>query len=111
MWNVINQKFDKDGIPIDIMKKIQIHYEVELEDKDYSSYFTSIKNIPIELYNKCLVKYNQRDYLSDSVKRVPPMLYTFPGSGNTWCRLLVERATGILTGSVYNDADLVSTLP
>jgi hypothetical protein len=26
------------------------------------------------------------------------MLYTFPGSGNSWCRLLVEYATGIYSG-------------
>ncbi|XP_070580524.1 sialate:O-sulfotransferase 2-like [Ptychodera flava] len=33
-------------------------------------------------------------------------LASFPGSGNTWIRHLLERATGIFTGSVYNDRDL-----
>lgn len=42
---------------------------------------------------------------------VPPMLYTFPGSGNTWCRLLIEYSTGYYTGSVYNDRTLKKTLP
>ncbi|XP_038059640.1 WSC domain-containing protein 2-like [Patiria miniata] len=31
---------------------------------------------------------------------------SFPGSGNTWVRYLIERATGIYTGSFYNDGDL-----
>jgi hypothetical protein len=39
------------------------------------------------------------------------MLYTFPGSGNTWGRLLIERATGVYTGSVYNDKTLLDALP
>jgi len=39
------------------------------------------------------------------------MLYTFPGSGNTWSRLLIEYSTGILTGSVYNDRSLLEELP
>ncbi len=39
------------------------------------------------------------------------MLYTFPGSGNTWGRLLIEYATGVYTGSVYNDPKLLGPLP
>ena len=39
-------------------------------------------------------------------QRRPPILWTFPGSGNTWCRMLLEQATGWLTGSVYNDPSL-----
>ncbi|XP_047739209.1 WSC domain-containing protein 2-like [Hyalella azteca] len=38
---------------------------------------------------------------------VPPRaLASFPGSGNTWARYLVEGATGIHTGSVYLDEEL-----
>ncbi|CAH1230722.1 WSCD2 [Branchiostoma lanceolatum] len=33
-------------------------------------------------------------------------LVSFPGSGNTWVRHLIEKATGIYTGSFYNDGDL-----
>lgn len=33
-------------------------------------------------------------------------LASFPGSGNTWIRGLVERLTGVFTGSFYNDKDL-----
>lgn len=34
------------------------------------------------------------------------LLISFPGSGNTWVRYLIERATGIYTGSVGNDPTL-----
>ncbi|KAG8194097.1 hypothetical protein JTE90_003040 [Oedothorax gibbosus] len=43
------------------------------------------------------------------LKRTPgPLvaLASFPGSGNTWIRFLVQQATGILTGSVYRDYSL-----
>ena len=33
-------------------------------------------------------------------------LISFPGSGNTWIRFLIESATGIYTGSAYNDSAL-----
>ena len=35
------------------------------------------------------------------------MLYTFPGSGNTWCRLLVEYGTGIFSGEIRSDNYIV----
>ncbi|CAK8690671.1 unnamed protein product [Clavelina lepadiformis] len=44
-----------------------------------------------------------------SIRLLPPgnykkaVLATFPGSGNTWTRYLLERATGVYTGSVYGD--------
>ena len=31
------------------------------------------------------------------------MLTSFPGSGNTWLRLILEELTGIYTGSIYCD--------
>ncbi|KAL7644116.1 UNVERIFIED_CONTAM: hypothetical protein RMT77_004939 [Armadillidium vulgare] len=37
-----------------------------------------------------------------------PLVYlvSFPRSGNTWVRYLLEGATGIFTGTIYNDTDL-----
>ena len=60
---------------------------------------------------QCRAKYGTRTYLPQDKRRLPPMLYTYPGSGNTWSRLLIEYATGILTGSVYNDGSLREALP
>lgn len=33
-------------------------------------------------------------------------LVSYPGSGNTWLRYLLQQATGILTGSIYMDYGL-----
>ena len=33
-------------------------------------------------------------------------LVSCPGSGNTWLRLALEEATGVFTGSLYNDKSL-----
>lgn len=38
------------------------------------------------------------------------LLASFPGSGNTWTRYLLEQYSGILTGSVYYDVKLFSEL-
>lgn len=39
------------------------------------------------------------------------ILASFPGSGNTWTRLMVEYASGLLTGSIYDDDQLKASLP
>ncbi|XP_063695532.1 WSCD family member AAEL009094 [Culicoides brevitarsis] len=36
-------------------------------------------------------------------------LVSFPGSGNTWLRYLLQQSTGILTGSVYKDYGLLKS--
>lgn len=44
-----------------------------------------------------------------SDKRLPMVaLVSFPSSGNSWLRFLVEGATGIFSGSVYKDARMSS---
>ncbi|XP_050314335.1 WSCD family member CG9164 isoform X2 [Anthonomus grandis grandis] len=40
-------------------------------------------------------------------KRKPVALVSFPGSGNTWLRYLLQQATGFYTGSVYKDYGLL----
>ena len=40
------------------------------------------------------------------VSRLPVGLVSVPGSGNTWVRGLLEKATGICTGSIYCDHPL-----
>ena len=38
-------------------------------------------------------------------------LASYPGSGSTLSRLLIEQATGVLTGSVYKDTTLLNGRP
>eukprot|EP01041_Mallomonas_annulata_P013498 gene13498-28628_t len=60
----------------------------------------------------CQTKYaHSTTYLPISATAIPPLLYSFPGSGNTWCRVLLDYATGIFSGSVYHDIDLMDALP
>ena len=44
-------------------------------------------------------------------RKHPVALASFPGSGNTWMRFLIEQGTRVYTGSVYKDAALNSTYP
>lgn len=57
-------------------------------------------------------QYQKVDFFSASeqAKRIPSLLYTFPGSGNTWLELLISHATGIHTGSVYPDKRLIQSI-
>ena len=38
-------------------------------------------------------------------------LASFPGSGNTWVRHLLQRGSGVATGSKYHDTSLMSEFP
>lgn len=62
------------------------------------------------LRHYCSKRYGHRKYLFRR-KEVPPVLWTFPGSGNTWTRLVIEFATSKYTGSVYDDRSLRAALP
>jgi len=45
-------------------------------------------------------------------KRVPPLLLaSFPGSGNTWIRHVIQEATRVWTGSMYRDDSLLERFP
>ena len=67
-------------------------------------------------YNKCLRKirhYTNTTTISnsgcrfiDGKKRGAVALASFPGSGNTWIRVLLERATGVCTGAYCCDISL-----
>ena len=36
----------------------------------------------------------------------PPFLVSFPGSGNTWLRHLIQQGTRVYSGSTYKDVSL-----
>ena len=62
-------------------------------------------------YDECRSLYGKRKYIVAEKMRVPPMLFTFPGSGTTYTQLLVEYATGVYTGSIYDEDELYSAMP
>lgn len=46
---------------------------------------------------------------NEAVVKPIAALASFPGSGNTWLRYMLQQATGILTGSVYKDYGLLKS--
>ena len=61
----------------------------------------------------CVRRFGYRRFLNRSQRsrHFPPLLWTFPGAGNTWIRMLLDFATGIYTGSIYGDPSLLPLLP
>lgn len=55
----------------------------------------------LEWKKVCSAKYSRRSFFPVAEARLPPMLYTFPGSGNTWCRLLIDYGLGIYSGVYF----------
>ncbi|CAG9804579.1 unnamed protein product [Chironomus riparius] len=51
---------------------------------------------------------SDKNEFSDNENKVIA-LASFPGSGNTWLRYLLQQATGIYTGSVYKDYGLLKS--
>ena len=45
-------------------------------------------------------------FLPSNVDVKPAVLASFPGSGNTWLRHLLQQASGIYTGSEYSNPHL-----
>ncbi|XP_070573647.1 sialate:O-sulfotransferase 1-like [Ptychodera flava] len=66
------------------------------------------ENDPSGLDNKQRRYVNCDVYFADSSSRPLVALASFPGSGNTWLRYLLERYIGIYTGSFYTDGDLAN---
>ena len=60
----------------------------------------------ISLAERYCTSYEQMRFLSPSESRQKVALASYPGSGNTWARLLLEELTGVYTGSMYTDGML-----
>lgn len=60
----------------------------------------------LKLDSSSTISDNKNEF-NDSEKAIA--LASFPGSGNTWLRYLLQQATGIYTGSVYKDYGLLKS--
>ena len=62
---------------------------------------------------QCMRRHGYRRFWkkAERARYLPPLLWTFPGAGNTWLRMLLDFATGVYTGSVYGDMSLLPLLP
>lgn len=62
---------------------------------------------------ECIRRHGYRRFWNKQqrARHLPPLLWTFPGAGNTWIRGLLDFSTGIYTGSIYGDPSLLPLLP
>jgi hypothetical protein len=90
--DIQNKSNDNNIIKSDEMMKFPAHF------KDIYPELNLKSNISLS-WKECMRLYGERNYLDDSQKRLPPMLYTFPGSGNTWTRLVTH--TYIIYNYIY----------
>jgi len=77
---------------------------------DYTRYghrggFDKFLNVTPTSHGNCR-KFSELHF-TNSTKVI--MLVSFPGSGNTWTRIVLEQATGIFTGSIFCDRGLRSS--
>ncbi|XP_021940466.1 WSC domain-containing protein 1-like isoform X2 [Zootermopsis nevadensis] len=88
--NTVNSQLDPHipglsvGIEVDRNRKTFIPWPYSEECGRYRIHFARQKSLPMTA------------------------LVSFPGSGNTWVRYLLETASGIFTGSVYIDRRIIS---
>ena len=81
--------------------------EVFCEDSLCSNFLTNLdKEIFCGLRRKYLQMKEPPCKFADGVGRKVVALVSFPGSGNTWVRSMLQEATGVCTGSVYCDHSL-----
>ncbi|CAO1414666.1 unnamed protein product [Diamesa tonsa] len=86
--------YNNDNHEIGIVKKAPLQWCSELK-------FMGSNEIPF--------KQKQSDTPNEFKTGNVVALVSFPGSGNTWLRYLLQQATGILTGSVYKDFGLLKS--
>ena len=63
----------------------------------------------VEVFDSNVSQCKERTFLDRESPIVA--LVSFPGSGNTWLRYLLEQATGVYTGSLYCDHSLKAVFP
>ena len=63
------------------------------------------KKSSLQFEKRACTGYREMKFMRNKTERVG--LVSFPGSGNTWCRLLLEEMTECFTGSVYKDKKLL----
>ena len=109
---------EKTFLPLEEIRKL-----VDMKAVEGMEY---LDEVSLNRYHDCTPHGNPHDHLSSChsgekncakplcykttrfLNRTKPItaLVSFPGSGNTWMRYLIEQATGVLTGSVYCDRGL-----
>lgn len=78
--------------------------KVYLQPRD--RHFYSLCMDKVKAFSKDLPPMDNGCHFINGTKRKPVALVSFPGSGNTWVRQMLEKVTGICTGSDICDMSL-----
>ena len=96
-------------------KAMEVLNEFQLNGTNYFSMDTALKFLSCHLMPEALGRHVDKVQLDNACKKKAFRdtgkligLASFPGSGNTWTRTLLEESTGIYTGSIYSDTSLVN---
>lgn len=112
-YKSINNDTDISTQAIHLLEELDI---LSTDINQIRSQLLVLKDSGVQLAKKqmdtCTV-YQNLTYITmeEMYKNAPPLLLSFPGSGNTWMRLLIEYSTGIYSGSIYTDKELLDSLP
>ncbi|XP_065348218.1 sialate:O-sulfotransferase 2-like [Cloeon dipterum] len=74
----------QSGLKLDVHRRTFIPWPNSVECGHYGVHFVEKKSLPMAA------------------------LVSFPGSGNTWVRYLMETSSGVFTGSVYTDRQILT---
>ena len=69
----------------------------------------SAKTFTQPLADRACHSQEEMRFLREDELRGVYLLQSYPGSGNTWVRHLIEELTGVFTGSVYCDQLLIAS--
>ena len=73
-------------------------------------FFILLSFVHCNIHPQCDI-YRNRTKVPKEFQQHPALLWTFPGSGSGWVRLMIEHATGYYSGSVYGDESLLEAFP
>lgn len=97
-------------------KMMEVIKEFHLNGTEHFSTSTARRFLVCHLMPEALWRHSDNVQLENTCKKQKAFretgkligLASFPGSGNTWTRTLLEQSSGIYTGSIYSDTSLVN---
>ena len=107
-WDVLNRSYVDQHVPRPWIGSYQCKDVICSEflfKRDWDRVGKCVKKLSkkhIKLINKARPTLRPACHFMNGTSRRGVALLSFPGSGNTWLRGLLERATGICTGEVHS---------
>ena len=100
-WNVLNRSYVDQHVPRPWIGSYQCKDVICSEflyERDWNCVGKCVNNVSKKHINKVRPTLRPACHFMNGTSRRGVALLSFPGSGNTWLRGLLEKATGICTG-------------